>query len=92
MNTKQHITLENHTFDLGKVKRLYPAVLVKTGYDEELTEMSLEWIDTVAKEGVEISHYGIFIIMNDTKQKHTFFYNTREDLDNAMADLAQQLS
>jgi len=85
------ITIEDKTFDLKDIKSLYPAVLVKTGYDDvETTEMSLQWIDIEAKGRVEITGYGIFVVISDT-EKHSFLYESRAELDEAITKLATQL-
>jgi len=85
------ITIEDKTFNLKDVKNLYPAVLVKTGYDEvETTEMSLEWIDIESKGRVEIAGYGIFVVISDS-EKHAFLYESRAALDEAIKELAEQL-
>jgi len=85
------ITIEDKTFDLKDVKSLYPAVLVKTGYDDvETTEMSLQWIDIESKGRVEITGYGIFVVISDT-EKHSFLYDSRAELDEAITKLATQL-
>ena len=85
------ITIEDKTFNLKDVKNLYPAVLVKTGYDEvETTEMSLEWIDIESKGRVEIAGYGIFVVISDS-EKHSFLYESRAALDEAIKELAEQL-
>ncbi|CAA6818808.1 MAG: Phosphomannomutase [uncultured Sulfurovum sp.] len=85
------ITIEEKTFDLKNVKSLYPAVLVKTGYDDtETTEMSLAWVDIESKGRVEVTGYGIFVVISD-EEKHSFLYPDRETLNFAMGELAQQL-
>jgi len=85
------ITIEDKTFDLKDVKSLYPAVLVKTGHDDvETTEMSLQWIDIEAKGRVEITGYGIFVVISDT-EKYSFLYESRAELDEAITKLATQL-
>ncbi len=85
------ITIEDKTFDLKDVKSLYPAVLVKTGYDDvETTEMSLAWIDVESKGRVEITGYGIFVVISD-EEKHSFFYENRTSLNDAISKLARQL-
>ncbi len=85
-----NITIEDKTFDLQTVQNLYPAVLVKTGYKDETTEMSLAWIDIEAKGRVEVVGYGLFVVISDT-QKHSFIYENREALDEAIGKLALQL-
>ncbi len=87
----KQITIENRTFELDKIKQLYPAVVVKTGYKDETTEMSLEWIDVESKGSVEVVGYGIFVRMNE-ESKESFLYETREELDEAIAKLAEQLN
>jgi len=85
------ITIEEKTFDLKEIKQLYPAVLVKTGYEEETTEMSLEWIDVESKGRVEVAGYGIFIVISES-EKHSFIYKDREELDIAIGKLASQIN
>ena len=85
------ITIEEKTFNLKEVKQLYPAVLVKTGYKEETTEMSLEWIDVESKGRVEVAGYGIFVVISDD-EKHSFIYKNREELDMAIALLSSQIN
>jgi len=84
------ITIEDKQFDLKIVKGLYPAVLVKTGYEDETTEMSLEWIDIESKGRVEVAGYGIFVVISD-EEKHSFLYESRDELNIAISKLAEQL-
>ena len=85
------ITIEEKIFDLKDIKQLYPAVLVKTGYKDETTEMSLEWIDVESKGRVEVAVYGIFIVISD-EEKYSFIYKNRVELDDAIAKLASQIN
>ena len=84
------LTINDKTFNLREIKQLYPAVLVKTGYKDETTEMSLEWIDIEAKGRVEIVGYGLFVVISDS-EKHSFIYPNREELNMAMGEVAQQI-
>jgi hypothetical protein len=84
------LTINDKTFNLKEIKQLYPAVLVKTGYKDETTEMSLEWIDVEAKGRVEIVGYGLFVVISDS-EKHAFIYQNREELHTAMGEVAQQI-
>jgi len=85
------LTIEDKTFNLKDIKQLYPAVLVKTGYGEETTEMSLEWIDSESKGRVEITGYGVFVVISDT-EKYSFVYNQREKMDEVIARIAKQIN
>ena len=85
------ITIEEKTFNLKDIKQLYPAVIIKTGYKDETTEMSLEWIEVESKGRVDIVGYGIYIITSD-EEKHIFKYETRKELDEAVGKLAIQLN
>ncbi len=85
------ITIEEKTFNLKDIKQLYPAVIIKTGYKDETTEMSLEWIEVESKGRVDIVGYGIYIITSD-EEKHIFKYETKEELDKAVGELATQLN
>ncbi len=85
------ITIEEKTFNLKDIKQLYPAVIIKTGYKDETTEMSLEWIEVESKGRVDIVGYGIYIITSD-EEKHIFKYETRKELDESVGKLATQLN
>ncbi len=87
----KQITIENKTFKLKDIKQLYPAVLVKTGHGDETAEMSLEWIDIESKGRVDVAGYGLFIRISD-EEKHSFIYDTREELDKKIANLSKQLN
>ena len=87
----KQITIDDKVFNLKDIKQLYPAVLVKTGYGDETTEMSLEWIDIESKGRVDIEGYGLFIRITD-EEKHSFVYKTREELDKEIANLSEQLN
>jgi len=83
-------TINDKTFNLKDIKQLYPAVLVKTGYEDETTPMSLEWFDTEGQGKVEISGYVISLILNDDS-KYNYNFLTRDELEIAMRNLANQL-
>jgi len=84
------ITIENKKFDLSKVTQLYPAAIINTGYKDETTQVSLEWLEVEAQDRVELVGYGIFIHL-DEDEKHSFIYNSKEELDEAINVLASQL-
>ena len=84
------LTIEDKTFNLKDIKQLYPAAVVKTGYEDETTEMSMEWIDTESKGRVEIVGYGLFIVI-DEETKHSFIFKTREELDALIVKISYQL-
>lgn len=86
----KQITIEDKTFNLKDIKQLYPAVLVKTGIEDETTEMSLEWIEIESKGRVEIAGYGLFV-RSLNEEKHSFLYENRKELDTAIAKVAEQI-
>ena len=86
----KQLTIEDKTFNLKDIKQLYPAVLVKTGYKNEIAEMSLEWIDIESKGRVEVAGYGLFVRISD-EEKYSFIYNTRDELDKEIDNLSEQL-
>ena len=47
------IKIENKDINLSNIKQLYPAAIVKTGYEDETTQVSLEWLEIEAKGKVE---------------------------------------
>ncbi len=85
------LIIEKKEFNIRDIKQLYPAVLVKTGYKDETTEMSLEWIDTEAKGRVEIVGYALFLRVGKEEKKYSFLYNSREELDTTIGLVASQL-
>jgi len=84
------IRIEDREFESSEITRLYPAVVVKTGYKDETTQMSLEWLDVEAQGRVEVVGYGIFIHLGE-KRKESFVYKSREEMDEAIGSLAAQL-
>jgi len=84
------ITIEDKQFDTKQITQLYPAAVVKTGYEEETTQVSLEWIAVEAKGKVEIVGYGLFVHLGE-EEKHTFMFDTKEEMDAAAGRIAAQL-
>jgi len=84
------ITIEDKQFDTKEITQLYPACIIKTGQEDETTQVSLEWIEVEAKGKVEIVGYGIFVHLNE-QEKHTFMFESKEKMDIAIGKLAQQL-
>ena len=84
------ITIEDKQFDTKDITQLYPAAVVKTGHEDETTQVSLEWIEVEAKGKVEIVGYGVFVNLGEDV-KHSFMFDTREKMDEAIGRIAQQL-
>ena len=84
------ITIEDKQFDTKEITQLYPAAVVKTGHEDETTQVSLEWIEVEAKGKVEIVGYGLFIHLGE-EEKHTFMFDTKEEMDAAAGRIAAQL-
>ncbi len=83
------ITIKDKEFDTAKITQLYPAAVVKTGYEDETTQVSLEWLDVEAKGKVELVGYGIFIHLSED-EKHTFMFDTKEEMDEEIGYIASQ--
>lgn len=84
------IRIEDKEFDSKQMTQLYPAALIKTGYEEETTQVSLEWIEQESKGKVEIVGYGIFVHLGE-EVKHSFIFESREEMDEAIGRIASQL-
>jgi hypothetical protein len=84
------ITIDDKQFDTKDITQLYPAAVVKTGHEDETTQVSLEWIDVESKGKVEIVGYGVFLNLGD-EDKYSFVYDTREEMDAAVGRIAAQL-
>ena len=90
-NQSMILTIEDKAFDTRKITQLYPAALIKTGYEDETTQASLEWLDSESKGKVEVVGYGIFVHLGE-EEKHSFFFPTRKEMDAAVGKIAAQLS
>ena len=84
------ITIKEKQFDTAKITQLYPAAVVKTGYEDETTQVSLEWLDVEAKGKVEVVGFGIFIHLGE-EEKHAFMFDTKEQMDEEIGYIASQL-
>ncbi len=85
------ITIEDKQFDTKDITQLYPACVIKTGFEDETTQVSLEWVELESKGKVEIVGFGIFINIGD-KESHSFIFDTKEQMDEAIAKVATQLN
>ena len=84
------ITIQEKTFDTKEITQLYPAVVIKTGYEEETTQVSLEWLDVEAQGKVEVVGYGIFLHLGE-ENRHTFMFDSKEEMDEEIGRIASQL-
>jgi hypothetical protein len=84
------ITIKEKQFDTSKITQLYPAAVVKTGFEDETTQVSLEWLDVESKGKVEVVGFGIFIHLGD-EEKYTFMFDTKEEMDEEIGFIASQL-
>ncbi len=84
------IKIEDKEFDTKKITRLYPAAVVKTGFEDETTQVSLEWLEIESKGKVEVVGYGIFIHLGE-EEKHEFIYPTKDEMDALVGKIAAQI-
>jgi len=84
------ITIQNKQFDTARITQLYPAAVVKTGFEDETTQVSLEWLDVEAKGRVEVVGFGIFLHLGED-EKHTFMFDSKEEMDEEIGQIASQL-
>jgi hypothetical protein len=84
------ITIQEKQFDTKEIMQLYPAVVVKTGYENETTQVSLEWLEVEAKGKVEVVGFGIFIHLGE-EEKYTFMFETKDEMDEEVGRIAAQI-
>ncbi|MFT5661467.1 MAG: putative nucleotidyltransferase [Sulfurimonas sp.] len=76
--------------DLAAITRLYPAAVIEM-YGE-VAEMSLEWMEGNGDK-VKLLHYVLVFDLTplsaEVKEKKTLVYETREELIDAMTEVAQ---
>jgi len=83
------IKIEDKEFESKNITRLYPAAVIKTGDGDEMTQISLEWIET-NKSKVEVVGYGLFVnIGKDVK--YSFVYDTQEEMEALMCRVVKEL-
>ena len=85
------ITIKDKKFDTVMITQPYPAAIVKTGHGDETTQVSLEWLDVEAKDKVELVGYGIYIHLSGD-EKHTFMFDTKEEMDEEIGYIASQIN
>ncbi len=85
------ITIKDKEFDTANITQLYPAAVVRTGYEDETTQVSLEWLDVEAKGKVELVGFGIFLHLGE-EDKHTFMFDTKEEMDEEIGYIASQIN
>jgi len=84
------ITIQEKQFDTKEITQLYPAALVKTGFEDEVTQVSLEWLEDESKGRVEVAGYAIFVHLGETQQQR-FFFKNRVEMDAEIAMISAQL-
>jgi len=86
------IKIKDKEFDSKDITQLYPACIIKTGNTkDETTQVSLEWIEVEAKGKVEIVAYGIFVILKEEDDKHSFLFDTKDEMDIEIGNISSQL-
>ena len=84
-------TIEGESFDTSDITQLYPAAMIKTGYNEEVTQISLEWVDMQENnKDVTVVNYAIFIHLRD-RSVASFPYHDRQALQKGLDALAKQM-
>ena len=84
------IRIKDKEFDTADMTQLYPAAVVKTGHEDETTQVSLEWLDVEAKGKVEVVGFGIFIHLGE-EEKYSFIFDTKEEMDEEIGRIASQI-
>ena len=84
------IRIKDKEFDTAYITQLYPAAVVKTGFEDETTQVSLEWLDVEAKGKVDVVGFGIFIHLGE-EEKHSFVFDTKEEMDEEIGRIASQI-
>jgi len=84
------IRIQDKEFDTANITQLYPAAVVKTGHEDETTQVSLEWLDVEAKGKVDVVGFGIFIHLGE-EEKYSFIFDTKEEMDEEIGAIASQI-
>jgi len=84
------IRIQDKEFDTANMTQLYPAAVIKTGFEDETTQVSLEWLDVEAKGKVDVVGFGIFIHLGE-EEKYSFIFDTKEEMDEEIGSIASQI-
>ena len=84
------IRIQDKEFDTADITQLYPAAVVKTGFEDETTQVSLEWLDVEAKGKVDVVGFGIFIHLGE-EEKYSFIFDSKEEMDEEIGAIASQI-
>jgi hypothetical protein len=84
------IRIQDKEFDTVNMTQLYPAAVIKTGFEDETTQVSLEWLDVEAKGKVDVVGFGIFIHLGE-EEKYSFIFDTKEEMDEEIGYIASQI-
>lgn len=84
------IRIQDKEFDTKEITQLYPAAVVKTGYKDETTQVSLEWLEVESKGKVEVVGFAIFVHLGEEEQ-YSFIFSTREEMDEEAGRIASQI-
>ncbi len=86
------VTIQNSAIEIDEVSRLYPAAIIRYA-DGTVTPISLEWFDQMANDDVMLLHYAIcFHYKDEEREPDIFTYETKDDLEEAIASLSMQLN
>jgi hypothetical protein len=86
-----NIVIRETEIPLETISQLYPAAIIEYA-DGTVTPISLEWYDSMANRDVRLRHYAICVhYKEEGKKASVFAYETREKLDEGIAELAEQL-
>ncbi len=89
-NQSMILTIQNRQFNTKEITQLYPAAVVKTGYEDETTQVSLEWLEVEAKGKVELVGYAIFVHLEE-EEVVRFLFPSKEEMDAEVGRIALQL-
>lgn len=85
------INIQEIKINTNDIKKLYPVAIVGTGYENETTHISLKWLESEGVGKVEVIGYAIiFQLLQDEKKE--FFYKNRDEFDEAIIALQNQLN
>lgn len=85
------INIQDTKIDTADITKLYPVAIIGTGYEDETTHISLEWLESEGQGKVVVAGYAIVVHLGNEERKE-FFYPTKDDLDKGIAHLQNQLN
>ncbi len=83
--------IRDKEFESEEIAQIYPAAMIKSGEGEEVTPISIEWVEQYKDHPeVVVKHYALIVHLKD-KSTYNFEFSTKGELFGFMEELANTI-